>query len=347
MSDFKLYLPDFIMISYTLQACETISDSARIYCGQLRAIGNRFKYVWSTDDELAELKKKDKRTIQRWHQELEDAGFLSRRSVNKPILEEGGKWHWIRSRKMFIYDTPYDNPEWVKKHLVDSGSPDSLIPPNPLDIPDPSDGRYTPENAPHYPDSNNDCDRDRSDAAYGSDRSDAAYGCDRSVASIIVNSSSKLVKTTEQGKEAVVVNLNLSKLNISAALRNKIISGYTIEEIDIGVKRCLAWKGRPSDDIGIMTVLNRSEIWIDNPTPEQNKELAAEFLRSLMKYDGKSFGLSTITVGTNYIEFVSGMKVEVYNIDQVDFKVKVTEHFEKLKQADEKLKKDNLIRNVS
>lgn len=330
MHDSKLYIPDFVMISHALQICENISDAARIYCGQLRAISNRFKYCWATDDELSKLKGKDKRTIQRWHQELEEAGFISRKCVNKPIKEDGKSWRWIRTRKMYIYDTPYDNPDWVKKHLLNATPGD--VPPSPLDMPDDTqidaDAIFA--------------DPADSDVIYGDDRT---YGiCDDvdNCASNIVNSQSKPLKITEAAA-AVVVNFNLDKLDLTPMLKLRILAGYTIEEIDLAVKRCLGWKGRPSDDIGIMTALNKAETWIDNASASEKKELCENFLESLMQYDQKTIALTRVVVGKTYIEFSSGMRVNTYDINQNDFKAKVTEHLNYLIKQDQNFRKQGVI----
>ena len=55
-----------------------------------------------------------------------------------------------------------------------------------------------------------------------------------------------------------------------------------------------------------------------------------KFLKSLKKYDGKKLGWANISVGPNYIEFVSGQTARVYGINDKDFIINVNELIESL-----------------
>ncbi len=115
----------------------------------------------------------------------------------------------------------------------------------------------------------------------------------------------------------------------------KISREYSQAEVDIAVERCLRWKSRPSDDVGIMTTLSRADSWSDNPTPEEKQESNLDYLLSLRNLDGKTLAMTSITIGNKYIEFVSGMKVTTYSIDQPDFKMSVVDYLEYLNRLNE------------
>jgi Helix-turn-helix domain len=323
MSESKLYFPDIAYIPYQLQVSEVLSDSAKIYCGQLKSICLRFNYVWATDEELASLKGVSKRTIQRWHDELEQAGFISRKCKNKFTDKEGEKRKWIRTRKMFVYLSPYDNPDWLIKNQ--KASSESSIPPDPLK----EDESF----------SNNFSDSDIVGTVLDSDINDAVLDSDMDGASNRVNSKSESLTITRPS--GVVVTFTLDKLELSHSLKQKILGGYSNEEIDIAVTRCLNWKGRPSDEIGIMTALKRANTWEDAPTVEEKKDDNLQFLKTLLKYDQKYIGNVLINVGNKYIEFVSGMTVTTFEIEQLDFKRLVTQHLEEINQIAEKIKNNS------
>lgn len=130
---------------------------------------------------------------------------------------------------------------------------------------------------------------------------------------------------------AVVVPLSLENMDIPYSLKVKICNEYSVPEIDVAVNRALNWKSRPNDEAAIMTCLKRADTWTDNPTPEQKEQKNREFLDSIRHLDGKHYGPTSVNVSNKYVEFVAGMKVVVYTIDQDDFKQKVNEYFSYLK----------------
>lgn len=142
----------------------------------------------------------------------------------------------------------------------------------------------------------------------------------------------ELFEQQPQAPSAVVVNLNLDLLDIESSLKFKISSEYSSDQIDIAVQRCLRWKSRNSDQQGIMTALNKASTWIDNPSKEEVVKSNEEFLKKYAKMDGMRMGNTIINVGNKYIEFVAGMKIDTFTIDEEDFKIKVKEYFEYLKK---------------
>ena len=138
----------------------------------------------------------------------------------------------------------------------------------------------------------------------------------------------------------IVVPSSLDKIEIDYSLKFKISNEYTPEEIEKAVERCLLWKGRPSDDVGVMTALRKADTWIDNLTKDQKTEIEQDFLKSLKHLDTQRIANTNITVGTTYIEFTSGMKVVVYNIGDPEFKKNVKDYLVYLN------KKDKEIRNT-
>lgn len=128
----------------------------------------------------------------------------------------------------------------------------------------------------------------------------------------------------------IVVYEILEKLDIELPLRVKISSSHSEEDVILAVNRCLNWKGRNSDQQGIMTALARKETWFDVPTKQQQEESNAEFLKKLSSLDGKRIGNTNVVVGLKYIEFTAGMKQTTFSIDQEGFKKSVNEYIQYL-----------------
>jgi hypothetical protein len=139
-------------------------------------------------------------------------------------------------------------------------------------------------------------------------------------------------KNKQQTKPKVVVFSSLSNLNISPSLCIQISSNYSEQEVDLAVKRCLAWKKRSNDEVGIITTLREADSWQDSPDPEKIKETNAEFLGSIKHLDQTKFNGNSIIVGYNYFEISNHTKVIFYSkIDEPNFKIKVQDQLDKLK----------------
>lgn len=96
----KLYLPKYCILESLIRECEDVSESAKIYFGELAVLASKYNHVPYTDNQLAEMKSVDVRTIKRWHNELERNNFISKETKNKLIETEQCKWK--PERKIYI-----------------------------------------------------------------------------------------------------------------------------------------------------------------------------------------------------------------------------------------------------
>ncbi len=134
----------------------------------------------------------------------------------------------------------------------------------------------------------------------------------------------------QEPEEVVVSSDELEKLDIEIKLKVKITQENSPAEIKLAVQRCLNWKSRPSDSVGIMTALKKADSWIDNDTPEKIEDKNVSYLKSLQHLDGKKIGATDIVVGNTYIQFNAGMKCINFPIDDKEFKKNVLEYLEYL-----------------
>lgn len=100
----KLYLPKYCILESPIRENTEIPDAAKIYFGELAVLSSKYNYIPYTDDQLAEMKSVDIRTIKRWHEDLEKHGFIQRETKNE--LVPGEKCQWIKKRKIFLNQNP-------------------------------------------------------------------------------------------------------------------------------------------------------------------------------------------------------------------------------------------------
>jgi hypothetical protein len=311
MSENNLDFPYLAVIPYHVQADTNISDSCKLYYGQIVAFAKKTGYMWATDDQLAEMKGVSKRTIERWHTELESAGFIKRVTANVPVKGQDGAFSWTKKRKIYFNDAF----ALVKPPLPSTPPAEETIPPE--------------ESAP---------DPAKNDGSLEPDKNGGSYDTAKN-GGIIKESLDESLKRQCSAPEAVVVFSSLTKLEIPSTLAVKILNEYSVAEIDVAVERCLRWKTRPSDEVGIMTTLKRADEWSDNPTVEEKEESNLAYLKSLNHLDGKKMGMTNIVVGNKYIEFLCGMKVTIFSVDQPEFKKNIVAYLEYLNRVVESQKK--------
>jgi hypothetical protein len=137
--------------------------------------------------------------------------------------------------------------------------------------------------------------------------------------------------TAEKPKASTtqVVVFSLNELDVSEDLKKILSSQYSEEDINLAVKRTLAWEDRSCDEAALWTVLKRKDTWNDQSNKKDLENKNKEFLKSLEHLDAKTVGVTSITVGNKYIEFVAGMKVHTFEVDQKDFIEKTQNILEK------------------
>ncbi len=297
MSDYELDLPFIAFIPYNVQIDQSISDACKIYYGQIVGLAKKSGYMWATDQQLAKMKNVSIRTIERWNNQLENAGHIIRDTQNVPVKDESGNYKWIKKRKVFFNDG-FQTVEKPKKE-VSKSEVSKKVCETAIDV--------------------GTCEPDKNVGTCGPDKSGG-------IINTYLDNNTK--KQCDSAKPVVVSSFY--ELEIQEKLRNKILLKYSVEEIELAVKRCLNWKSRPNDEVGIMTALTKSDSWSDNSSPEEVLEKNAKYLNSLKHLDGTYIANTRITVGNKYIEFVSGMKVKVFEIEQNEFKKLVANYIEHL-----------------
>lgn len=320
MTEKELDLPYIAIIPYHVQTCETLSDAAKLYYGQIVGLSKKTGYLWASDEQLAQMKNTSVRNIQRWNKELEEAGFVYRETKNYPTKKDDGSFAWEKRRKIWV------NESFKRLH------------------PEPQNPEENAENQ----DSNNSCGTAKNGDSIGTAKNGESIEPAKNGGINKASSKSaykkKQFSTPFAPLQSIVIPSSLDKLDLEQTLRVKISNDYEIEEIDKAVERCLRWNSRPSDAVGIMTTLSRADTWQDNPTPEEIEEKNTEHLKKLKKYDGKQLAFTQIYIMNNYIEFVAGMSVINISVKEKDFKIKVTEQIEYLEQLHETYKKQGHIK---
>ncbi|MCK5021597.1 MAG: hypothetical protein KAS32_31605, partial [Candidatus Peribacteraceae bacterium] len=91
------------------------------------------------------------------------------------------------------------------------------------------------------------------------------------------------------------------------------------EKVTLAVDRCLKWKARQNDEVGILTTIEKADTWTDTVDKQQLENDNVEFLRTLQHMDGKMIGPMRMVVGYNYVEFVAGSQCERYEVNSKNF----------------------------
>lgn len=82
-----LYLPKYCILKSPIKENRSIPDAAKIYFGELAVLASRrekrklfskYNHIPYSDEQLAEMKGVDVKTIKRWHEDLEKEGFIER-----------------------------------------------------------------------------------------------------------------------------------------------------------------------------------------------------------------------------------------------------------------------------
>lgn len=129
-SSTKLYLPKYCILEAPIRENTEIPDAAKIYFGELAVLASKYNYIPYTDNQLAEMKSVCTSTIKKWHEVLEQHGFITRETKNELI--PGQKCQWIKKRKIYLNQNPnsknvcgsvknYPSMEGVKNYPSDEG----------------------------------------------------------------------------------------------------------------------------------------------------------------------------------------------------------------------------------
>ena len=140
---------------------------------------------------------------------------------------------------------------------------------------------------------------------------------------------------------------DLHKLNLAHSLKVKLSKKYSKEDIRIAVIRTLDWTTRLCDTKAILTVLNRMKTWVDNIPKEKIEENNKIKLKNLQHLDGIYIANTSIVVGYNYIEFISGPTCKVFYAKDREFESKFAEEYRRLKELEKLYNMNTQIKRAS
>ena len=115
-----LSLPFMCMIPDNVQYDDRLSDSCKLYFGQIFPLTTRCGYLWATDRQLAEMKGCSIRTIERFNTELERLGYIRREVQNFPIKNENGEWSFEKRRKIYILSGVFNTHTFLEPRTVEN-----------------------------------------------------------------------------------------------------------------------------------------------------------------------------------------------------------------------------------
>lgn len=113
----------------------------------------------------------------------------------------------------------------------------------------------------------------------------------------------------------------MDELDINDDLALRLIKEYPVTKLKKAIQRTLAWKTRLNDEAGLMAVLKNFDNWNDYTSPEAIAEENKKHLIALKHWEGKKLGIATVSVGPDYIEFITGpTHTHAFYIKDRDFK---------------------------
>ena len=291
-----LCLPHIAYIPYWVQVDETISESAKLYFGQICGLARNYGYAWATDQQLADMKKTSVRNIQRWNLELSRAGFMTRETINIPIQQKDGSFLWEAKRKIYIHDA--------------FGS-------------EPPKRRYDQEISNDLVDSNKEC---------GTAKNGGSYGTAKNGGLIKEHIG---VTQKQQPEDVVVVSFEekslFKDLKVPDPEKRRFLDKFSNQEISSAVDKTLKFEGRKCDIAVLTSILTKAIDWVDPETKESAQASNEAFLDSLRYLDCRTFGHTRIDIGRCDITFIAGQNCEVHDIKDKMFKEKVEKKLKDLK----------------
>lgn len=97
----KLEFPYVSLIPYKIMSAKCLCPNAKLHYGCLAALSKKEGYCWASDEQLAEMHGVKVRVIQKWHEKLENLGFIYRETKSISYRNEAGKLLWTKKRKIW------------------------------------------------------------------------------------------------------------------------------------------------------------------------------------------------------------------------------------------------------
>ena len=345
----SLHLPFLAIIPYAVRANKNICAECKIFYGELAALSTKYGYCYASTAQLAEMKGIGKRTILRFLSELENESFIKRKtesySYESPTPENPKRKLWKKHRKIYVgegfsnniceRDTEHSNKKYEganpdtfneganigtynKRTLIENNNPAEPDTPSAVVIPQTIKElqkihTYRPTGRGLPPPKSKPADLE----------GEHTYTTYKTT---LKNNNPAEPDTPS----AVVIPQTLQKLDIPDSLKISICKKYPVQEIETAVQRCLRWKSRPNDEVGVMAPLRRKDTWSDNPTKENTIVSNVELLNSLKFLDEKQIAEAKIVVLSKHIEFITDSHAKIFHIEDPVFRKDVLEYLDKL-----------------
>lgn len=113
----------------------------------------------------------------------------------------------------------------------------------------------------------------------------------------------------------VVIFPSLNSLNLDDEAKENISKHHKEDAVNLAVDRCLKWKGRPNDAVGVMTALRKADQWEDVPEKEDVIEKNKEWLKNHATMDGKTINNYQCQISPDYILFFGGAVSKAFKAD--------------------------------
>ena len=111
----------------------------------------------------------------------------------------------------------------------------------------------------------------------------------------------------------------LKTLNLGTSRLRRLLADHSVAKITNAIKRCVAWKGRSSDQTGLYTCLRDYDDWREVQTVEDIVEKNKAYLKTLYHFDGLTLGGYRIVIGNTYFEASAGQTLMRWELTDKNF----------------------------
>jgi len=110
----KLDHPYLATIPYNVISDKNLTDGAKLHFGYITALCKNEGYCWATNEQLAEVQGKSKKTISGYNTELKNNGHIIIEDNHIPYKTEEDKLLWKNCKKIYV-DIAFVREEIIKK----------------------------------------------------------------------------------------------------------------------------------------------------------------------------------------------------------------------------------------
>ena len=113
----KLDHPYLATIPYNVLSDKSLTDGAKLHFGYITALCKNEGYCWATNEQLAEVQGKSKKTISGYNSELKNNGHIIIEADHRPYKTEEEKLLWKNCKKIYV------DIAFVRKEIIKKGNP--------------------------------------------------------------------------------------------------------------------------------------------------------------------------------------------------------------------------------